>query len=184
MKRNLLLLSLLSCTLLSGCNKIPSESVKPSETVQPSESVKSSESVKPTYKIVITDIDGENLGSKDIELTENRSVFDDLVANFDVNYTTSEYGPYLSSINNSVIDVNYYLAIYENNQAASTGVDGLVADENDVFEFKVECWNTLSSGYGTLDDYDLLVDKAIYGYMKQLDLSTSTTNYTLPNNFS
>lgn len=129
----------------------------------------------PTYQIKVVDLDGEELGSKTININEQSSVFNDLINNFAVDYTIDDYGPYLSSINGSIVDVNYFLAIYENGVSASTGVDGLVADENDVFEFKVECWNTISSGYGTMDEYDMLVDKVIYGYMKTLDLSSSTT---------
>lgn len=157
------LLLVLQCVfLLVGCNGNENSSGLEEEN-------------KDSYQIKIVDIDGEVIGDKTIKVTEQTNVFDDLVANFEVDYTVSDYGPYISSINNSVVDANYYMSIYENNAAAATGVDGLVAEVNDVFEFKVECWNTVSSGYGTLDDYDVLVDKVIYGYMKDLDLSTSTT---------
>lgn len=45
-----------------------------------------------------------------------------------------------------------------------------------MFEFRVECWNTLSSGYGTLDETDLLIDQIIYKYGKKyFDLSKETT---------
>jgi len=172
MKRKLVIL--LSALMLVSCGQqepTPQPSVEP--TTQPT--VEPSVAPVDSYKIKVTDIDGELLGEKDITINENSTVFDDLVNNFEVEYTTSEYGPYLSRINGSIIDVNYYLAIYENDVAAATGVDGLKADANDVFEFKVECWNTVESGYGILDSYDLLVDKVIYGYMKNLDLSKSTS---------
>ena len=193
-KRSLFTL-LISLLTLSGCvNPTPTPTPEPTPTPTPEESTTPEVSTTPedsstpegsstpeesiisgSYQIKITDIDGELLGSKTIELTNETSVWEDLKANFDVTYTNGDYGAYISSINNSIVDSNYYLAIYENNSAASTGVEGLVADNKDVFEFKVECWNTISSGYGTMDEYDVLVDKAIYGYMKQLDLSTSTT---------
>lgn len=187
-KRNLFTL-LISILTLSGCvNPTPSATPEPTLTPTPQESATPEVSTTPegsstpeesiisgSYQIKITDIDGELLGSKTIELTNETSVWEDLKANFDVAYTNGDYGAYISSINDSIVDDNYYLAIYENNSAASTGVEGLVADNEDVFEFKVECWNTISSGYGTMDEYDILVDKAIYGYMKQLDLSTSTS---------
>lgn len=160
MKKNLLIgLSLIIS--LASCNNTNDTS--------------SSEIKEDTYEIKVIDIDGQVLASKEITFNSETSVFEDLCANFDVNYTIESYGPYISSINGSIIDSNYYVSIYENNTAASTGVDGLIKDVNDVFEFKVECWNTTSSGYGTLDEYDLLVDKVIYGYMKTLDLSTSTS---------
>ncbi len=152
--KNKILIALQCLFLLTGCNNQPKE---------------------PSYQIKIVDIDGEILGQKELSYNENTVLFNDLIANFDVEYTTSEFGPYLSRINGSIIDNNYYLAIYQNNEAAPSGVDGIVVKENDVLEFKVECWNTIQSGYGTLDEYDLLVDKAIYGYMKKLDLSKSTS---------
>lgn len=162
MKRKSIIL--LQCLLLLTACQNPVESSN-------SNSIESA----PTYQIKVFDLDGEELGSKTININEQSSVFNDLINNFAVDYTVSDYGPYLSSVNGSIIDANYFLAIYENGTSAATGVDGLVADENDVFEFKVECWNTVSSGYGTMDEYDLLVDKVIYGYMKTLDLSSSTT---------
>ena len=161
----------LQCLLLLTACQNPVESSE-------SNSISNSESISvatPTYQIKVVDLDGEELGSATININEQSSVFNDLINNFAVDYTVSDYGPYISSINGSIVDVNYFLAIYENGVSAATGVDGLVADENDVFEFKVECWNTISSGYGTMDEYDMLVDKVIYGYMKTLDLSSSTT---------
>ena len=161
----------LQCLLLLTACQNPVESSE-------SNSIFNSESISvatPTYQIKVVDLDGEELGSATININEQSSVFNDLINNFAVDYTVSDYGPYISSINGSIVDVNYFLAIYENGVSAATGVDGLVADENDVFEFKVECWNTISSGYGTMDEYDMLVDKVIYGYMKTLDLSSSTT---------
>ncbi len=169
MKRKLLL-SLSCALLLASCHENTSESLE-KESLIPSESIVDVDK----YEIKVTDIDGMLLDSKEIILDAQSSVFEDLCNNFDVNYTMDTYGPYISSINNSIVDSNYYLAIYENGVAASTGVDGLVADSGDVFEFKVECWNTISSGYGAFDEYDLLVDKVIYGYMKTLDLSKSTS---------
>ena len=159
-----MLLCLTSLMLLTGCNNINGSTSDTSSSI-PNDS----------YQINIVDIDGEILSSKQIKLSETTSVWEDLKTNFDVKYTDGEFGAYISSIDGSIVDNNYFLSIYENGKSASTGVEGLVADNEDVFEFKVECWNTISSGYGTMDEYDILVDKAIYGYMKLLDLSTSTT---------
>ena len=112
--KKILLISLQCLLLINGCTK-PEEN---------------------SYQIKIVDLDGQELGCKTISLNEETSVFDDLVENFDVSYTIDSYGPYISSINHSIVDSNYYLAIYQNGTAASTGVDGLVAANKDVFEFK------------------------------------------------
>ena len=129
---------------------------------------------KDSYTIKVYDIDDELIGEKTIELNDSSTVVNDLEENFDVVSTQSQYGTSLVSINNSVIDSNYYLAIYENGSYASVGVDGLEANDGDVFEFKVECWNTIAFGYA-FDEYDILVDKAIYHYAKN-GLKTSLAN--------
>lgn len=130
---------------------------------------------KDSYTIKVYDIDDELIGEKTIELNDSSTIVNDLEENFEVVSTQSQYGTSLVSINNSVIDSNYYLAIYENGSYASVGVDGLEANDGDVFEFKVECWNTIASGYGAFDEYDILVDKAIYHYAKN-GLKTSLAN--------
>lgn len=118
------------------------------------------------YSIKVFDIDDENIGDEQVKYSEYSKVWDALTNKFDVKYTQEEYGPYISSINNSVVDANWYIAIYENGVLAETGVQNLVVDAGDVFEFKVECWNTIESGYGSMDNYDVLVDKTIYHYAK------------------
>lgn len=155
--RNLLLLVL----MLSSCNHInPSESPSLFEN---------------TFIIEVIDIDGTILSTKNLDIDETKNLFDILVENFNVDYSNGEYGPYINSIDNSVIDNNYYVAIYENEVLASSAIDKLLIDKDDVFTFKVECWNTLSSNYGILDDYDVLIDKIIYSYYKNLDLSNLTS---------
>ena len=129
---------------------------------------------KDSYTIKVYDIDDELIGEKTIELNDSSTVVNDLEENFEVVSTQSQYGTSLVSINNSVVDSNYYLAIYENGSYASVGVDGLEANDGDVFEFKVECWNTIAFGYA-FDEYDILVDKAIYHYAKN-GLKTSLAN--------
>lgn len=135
----------------------------------------SNENDKNTFTINVFDIDSTLLGSKEIELTEGLTAFDALKANFNVKYSESEYGPYLQSINGSIQDPNYYLAIYENGQMASTGIDGLTLDNNDVFDFKVTCWQMF-------DETDLLVDQVIYSFFKNsLDelLKNNQVDYNL-----
>ena len=87
------------------------------------------------------------------------------------------YGLSIKSINN-FSDPNWYAAIYENGEYSQVGIGDLQVDKGDFFVFKYECWNTVESGYGTLDEYDVLVDKAIYNYYVNVlptKLSTVTT---------
>ena len=103
-----------------------------------------------------------------------------LTDEFNANITSSSYGSYVRCFNNYV-DPNWYVAIYENGEYSSVGLNGLEADAGDVFEFKYECWNTVESG-GILDSYDVLVDQAIYNYYddvflnKALDIETYSGN--------
>ncbi|MBR4495592.1 MAG: DUF4430 domain-containing protein [Acholeplasmatales bacterium] len=132
------------------------------------------------YTVNIYDLDGELLTTKKLRGTGNDRFFDNLTLDFDVNYTESEYGHYLKSINGQIEDPNWYVAIYENGLYSEVGVDQLHIDDGDVFDFKVECWNTVESGYGVLDSYDVNVDKAIYHYAKTYlkDAFANATTYS------
>lgn len=132
------------------------------------------------YTVNIYDLDGELLTTKKLRGTGNDRFFDNLTLDFDVNYTESEYGHYLKSINGQIEDSNWYVAIYENGLYSEVGVDQLHIDDGDVFDFKVECWNTVESGYGVLDSYDVNVDKAIYHYAKTYlkDAFANATTYS------
>ena len=132
------------------------------------------------YTVNIYDLDGELLTTKKLRGTGNDRFFDNLKLDFDVNYTESEYGHYLKSINGQIEDPNWYVAIYENGLYSEVGVDQLHIDDGDVFDFKVECWNTVESGYGVLDSYDVNVDKAIYHYAKTYlkDAFANATTYS------
>lgn len=136
------------------------------------------------YKVKVVDIDGEVLLEKDLVSTSKNSVLTDLQSATTVVGYEGTYGYSLSSIAGSVVDSNYYLAIYENDAYASTGIEGLTIDEGDTFTFQVECWNTVASGYGTLTDTDVLIDKTIYKYAKEVlpekiaaDTTYSGSNY-------
>jgi len=117
------------------------------------------------YSIEVFDIDGEKLLEREIIKSSN-SLLEDLKTTTTVEGYDSQYGYSLTSINGSIKDPNYYLAIYENGEYAQTGIDGLKIDNGDKFKFQVECFNTKASGYGTMDETDILVDKIIYSYAK------------------
>lgn len=118
------------------------------------------------YQINVYDLDDEVLGSKKVSMKENSTLIEGLKENFDVVSYSSEYGEYLVSINGSIVDTNYYLAINVNNEPAAVGASELIPAEGDVIDIKNTCWNT-KDFYGTLDETDLLVDKIIYSFMKK-----------------
>ncbi len=118
------------------------------------------------YTIEVIDIDGEVLVNDSYYVRDCETIVKTIQDNYEYDGYTGDYGYVFNSIAGSVVDVNYYLASYENGEYAQTGVDGLVVDAGDKFTFKVECWNTVAGGYGTMDDYDILVDSTIYHYLK------------------
>ncbi len=136
------------------------------------------------YSVEVIDIDGEKIFEDNI-INKGGSLLDDLKEVTIVDGFETEYGFYLESIANSIVDNNYFIAIYENDKLASTGIDGIIIDDGDSFKFQVECFNTLESGYGTFDDLDILVDKIIYSYAKNelKEYLNNMDDYT-QNNFS
>ena len=158
-------ISLVACTKTTESNKTTTKE----QTTESSKSTEKDTTVEDTtlsYTINVYDIDGEKLDSKTLTTKDYPTVLDALEVEFCLFSEQSQYGTNIISLSGSVIDPNWYMAIYENGAYASTGVDGLVIDEGDVFDFKMECWNTKESGYGAFDSYDVLVDKAIYHYAK------------------
>ena len=117
---------------------------------------------KITYTLKVYDLDGEELVNKQIEETNNTSLYNSLNTNVTLKASDSSYGHYLVSINNSIVDPNYGLMIYENNQLSNVGCDEVKVNDNDVIVIKNECWND------KLDETDVLVDKVIYNYAKNL----------------
>ena len=92
------------------------------------------------------------------------SVLDSLKAFTNVESSSSQYGTFINGIDNSFTDNNWTISIYENGISSQTGIDGLVIDAGDVFEFKHECWSTLETGWGSFDSYDVLVDQVVYNF--------------------
>lgn len=118
------------------------------------------------YTVEVIDIDGEALVNDSYYVRDCETITKTIQSNYAYDGYDGDYGYVFNSIAGSVVDANYYLASYENGEYAQTGVDGLVADAGDKFTFKVECWNTVAGGYGTMDDYDILVDSTVYHYLK------------------
>lgn len=180
MKKNLFLTviaTLVVILALAGCGK--KTTAKPevttkapvATTVAPTTkaSVSTTEAQPQELNLTINvyDFDGKVLGHKELKAGEGDTVLSLLNANFTVDSNQGQYGTNLVSINGSFTgDSSWSLMIYENNEMAATGVDGLVIDEGDVFDFKVECWNTVESGWGTLDQVDVNLEKAVFKYLR------------------
>ena len=160
MKKILFLLSGLALSFSLASCQMDNSSTSSTATTNPTTTDNVSQI---EYSVEIVDFDGTILGSKEITTTNNKSLFDDLKTNFNVKYSESQYGPFISEINSSLVDPNYSLMLYQNGTMASTGVDGIILNDNDEIKFVNECWNT------ELDEVDKMVDKVIYSFMKDAD---------------
>lgn len=156
-KRLCLILVLLLGLFIVGCKKTEP---KPEPEPQP-------EPTYLSYSIKVVDLDGEVLADKTYSTEKYDSVLKAITEDLNAVCYDTQYGKSVSSVKGSIVDPNWYLALYENGTYASTMVDGLVIDEGDKFEFISECWNTVESGYGVMDSTDVLVDKIVYSYMKK-----------------
>ena len=170
-KLNLILVLIICLFAFVGCKKENNEDKKDD---------KPEEQTYANYTIKVVDIDGEELANKKYSTKDYATVLDALKNDLNAVTYASDYGTSITSIAGSIVDSNWYLAISENGTYASTGVDGLVIDDGDVFEFTSTCWNTKDSGYGTMDDVDVKVDKIIYSYMKSYfkDLCKASADYS------
>ena len=164
MKKSKLLLStlLLGGLFLVGCSKeVPSAS-----SSEPSTSSSTEQIVN--YKLKVVDLDGEVLLNKDLTTTNNKSLFQDINRESTLESDAGDFGHFLVSINGSIKDSNYSLAIYKNGEYSMVGVDDVVLSNNDEIVIKNECWNTVGNGFGgTMTETDILVDKIIYSSYKK-----------------
>ena len=114
------------------------------------------------YTLKVYDLDNEVLLDEKIEEKNDTSLYESLVKNtsFNVKASDSSFGHYIESISNSIIDPNYALMIYENNQLSNAGVDYIKLNDGDEITIKNECWSN------QLDETDILVDKIMYKYSK------------------
>lgn len=127
----------------------------------------------------VTDLDGEILVDEKVYYNGDTNAFDLIHDKYMVEYTTSEYGPYIVSLNNTIVDGNYSLSLYVDGKISPVGIGSVQLENKMSIEFKNECWNTLESGWGIFDEYDVKVDTAIYHYIKTTleDRITSAKSY-------
>lgn len=116
------------------------------------------------YTLKVYDLDNKLLAEDKIKEKNDTTLYESLIKNtaIDVKISDSSFGHYIDAINNSISDPNYSLMIYENNTLSSVGVDYLKLNAGDEIVIKNECWND------KLDETDVLVDKVIYNYAKNL----------------
>jgi len=134
------------------------------------------------YTVNVYDIDGEKIGNHKIKVDSDTTFVEQLTKKANLNSKQGQYGTEVVSIDNSVVDSNYYMAFYVNGEYSQVGVDLYTPKKDDVVDFKVECWNTVESGYGSLDQTDVLVDKVVYQYIKNY-LGVDFTNDTNFDNY-
>lgn len=119
-------------------------------------------------KLTLTDVDGEShdyaVGYDD-DFTG--TMFDLLVANFDVEYSTSTYGNMLLAINGVKPLNGAYISISKNGEASMVGIDAITFADGDKFTFEVLWYNT--------------TEEAVYNSLK-LFLENKVEDYTSATN--
>lgn len=156
-KIKVLSLAGLSLLALTGCNgEVKSTSSTATET-----STTSTLEQEINYTVKVYDIDGELLFDKALKTKDKTSLFLDLNKETTMVAEAGDFGHFVSSINNSIVDNNYALMLYENGTLSSVGIDDIALDEGDEIVIKNECWNE------RFDDTEKLLDKAIYKYVKK-----------------
>ena len=161
MKRNKFFLGLLGAfgIILTGCSSNVATTTT-TTTVAPTSTTTTTTTTTTTpdpihYSVKVIDLDGEVLFDRALTTYDSGSLISDLKRE-----TTVVEGAWIHSISGSIIDNNYYLALYENGDYSQVGANQIVLDDGDEIVFQSECYNT------ALDDTDKLVDKAIYQYIK------------------
>lgn len=124
--------------------------------------------------IELTDINGETESSYVTYTGSDVTIplLDALQEAFDVDYMDTQYGTMINSINHMLVPVGSYIAIYENGVMSPVGIDDIVVDDGDKFEFVVSWWDmTQEAVYNALT---LFMENQLEDY-----LSTSYIDYNV-----
>ena len=122
---------------------------------------------KGTFTIKVIDLDGEVLVNDKVNVDEYANVYELITNKYNAVASMSDYGAFVTSIKDSIVDANWSLMIYVNDVSSWDSADKIVPKKDDVIEFRNECWAAVDYGYGTsMDEVDVLLDKVVYSYLK------------------
>lgn len=117
------------------------------------------------YSVKVTDIDGEVLANEIFYVSEYETLWDAMAAKMNLVGSNG----WITSVAGTIQDYNWSPMLYENGvQAVNDTAQTVKLDKGDQFEIKMECWAEVDYGYGKTfaDEYEALIDKAIYHYAK------------------
>jgi hypothetical protein len=80
---------------------------------------------------------------------DDKSLLELLDEQIDVDYETSTYGAMLNSIEHLKPKYGAYIAILENGEYSTVGIDALTYEDKDVFTFRVEWWDQTEQAVDT-----------------------------------
>ena len=132
------------------------------------------------FRVRVIDADDEVLVDATIPVGKYSNLYEYLTTELNTVGGVGDYGAYITSVNNSIVDANWALMIYVNGSMGDAA-DKIVPANGDVIELRNECWAAVDYGYGTsMDKYDVIVDKLVYRYLKtkMKDIIKNTTTYT------
>lgn len=82
---------------------------------------------------------------------------------FDADISTSDYGNFITGIGDLEVPYGSYIAIYENDEMSTVGIDDLVIDDGDHFTFEVMWWDTTQQA--VYESIQLFVDNQLDNYL-------------------
>lgn len=123
--------------------------------------------------VLLTDVNGNSTTNyfayrDGVELT----LLEVLQSDYEVDYTETDYGTMIHNVGNLLVPYGSYIAISENEVMSMVGIDDIVVDDGDVFEFSVQWWDpTQEAVYNALQ---LFMNQQLDSY-----LSTSYIDYNV-----
>ena len=146
-----ILTSLLVAASLIGVTSCGNEEEIVSSSSESSQALASSD-----YSINIYDVDGLLLNSYTFDANSEKSAYELLLENADVEVD----GTFINSVDSSFFEYGYYIAVTVNDEYSNVGFNEIDAKAGDVIDLKVTCWNT------ALSDDDIKLDIALHQYVR------------------
>lgn len=149
--------SLIGVTSCGNEEENVSSSTESSQALASSEATSSSENSQSSdYSINIYDVDGLLLNTYTFDANSEKSAYELLLENADVEVD----GTFINSVDSSFFEYGYYLAVTVNDEYSNVGFNEIDAKSGDVIDLKVTCWNT------ALSDDDIKLDIALHQYVR------------------
>jgi len=115
-------------------------------------------------RVILTDVNGKSTMSYATYPDGLEFTLMDTIRNaYDVDYTETDYGTMINTINDMEVPYGAYIAISENEEMSMVGVDDIIVEDGDIFEFSVQWWDTTQEA--VYDALMLFMDNQLDTYL-------------------